>query len=358
MGAPRTRIVDVKEVNIGIEALGTYLPGEIRDSGWISRASGIPEEVVREKFGIHRVRKAGRGESVKDMAVQAGKQALQGVDPRDLDLVVYCGSEYKDYYLYNCAAAVQHELGAVNANAFEIHSLCSAGAYSLKVLKSMMQTDPTLQRVLLVSSSRESDLLDYQNERSRFMFNFGDGAAAVLLRRDWNENIVLETHMITDGQFAEDVAVHQVGCRAYDGRLPEEVPSRYILDVPDIQGMKNRLDPVTLENFIKVIETAALKSGYQKNQVNYLAAIFMKRSILLNILEYFGLNEENSVVLEEFGHCQSADAFLSLAEGVRLGRLHPGDLAVLFGAGTGYTWAATAVKWGPIMEGENNAFTE
>ncbi len=345
-------------VNIGMESHGTNLPEEILDSRLISGASGIPEEVVREKFGIRQVRKAKTGESVKDMAVKAGRDALKGVDPRTLDLVVYCGSEYKDYYLYNCAAAVQYELGAVNANAFEIHSLCSAGAYSLKVLKSMMQTDPSLQRVLLVSSSRESDLLDYQNERSRFMFNFGDGAAAVLLRRDWNQNVVLETHMITDGQFAEDVAVHQVGCRAFDGGLSGAAPPRYILDVPDIKGMKSRLDPVTLENFIKVIETAALKSGYQRNQVNYLAAIFMKRSILLNILAYFSLTEENSVVLEEFGHCQSSDAFLSLAEGLRLGRLHPGDLAVLFGAGTGYTWAATAVKWGPYEKGEKNAFTE
>jgi 3-oxoacyl-[acyl-carrier-protein] synthase-3 len=30
-----------------------------------------------------------------------------------------------------------------------------------------------------------------------------------------------------------------------------------------------------------------------------------------------------------------------------LGRLKDGDLAVLVSAGTGYTWAATAVKWGP-----------
>ena len=32
--------------------------------------------------------------------------------------------------------------------------------------------------LLLVGASRESHLLDYTNERSRFMFNFGDGGAA------------------------------------------------------------------------------------------------------------------------------------------------------------------------------------
>jgi 3-oxoacyl-[acyl-carrier-protein] synthase-3 len=110
--------------------------------------------------------------------------------------------------------------------------------------------------------------------------------------------------------------------------------------------MKNRLDPITLNNFNEVIIMAIEKSGYRTTDINYLAPIFMKRSLLQNVLEKFGLTEENSFVLEEYGHCQSADAFISLVEGDKLGRLKDGDLAVLLGAGTGYTWAATAVKWG------------
>ena len=337
----------MEKSNVGIRSIGVYLPPGVRDSRWLAEASGIPEEVIREKFGILQVYKAEPGESVKDMAVKAARKALDGLDPAELDLVVYCGSEYKDFYLYNCAAGVAYDLGAVNANAFEIHSLCSAGAYSLKILKAMMLADPELKHVLVVSSSRESDLLDYRNERSRFMFNFGDGAAAVLLERDLGRNLILETRMITEGQFAEDVAVPAIGCRNYSEEGLRTETGRYILDVPDVAGMKKRLDPITLDNFIRVIREAAEKSGYDRYQVNYLAPIFMKRSILDRILEHFRLTEENSFVLEEYGHCQSADAFIALERGLALGRVKEGDLAVLFGAGTGYTWAATAVKWGP-----------
>ena len=78
----------------------------------------------------------------------------------ELDMVVYCGSEYKDYYLFNCAAAIQHGIGASNAAVFEIHNLCSAGVWGLKVLKSMMIQDPELKHVLLVSSSKEGDLIN------------------------------------------------------------------------------------------------------------------------------------------------------------------------------------------------------
>ena len=144
-----------KQINVGIRSIGCYVPQGIRDSAWIGAASGIPEPVIREKFGIRQVHKAGPEETVSSMGAEAARRCLGDFNPRDLDLVVYCGSEYKDYYLFNCAARVQYEIGAVNAAVFEIHNLCSAGVWSLKVLKSMMLQDPELKHVLLVSSSKE-----------------------------------------------------------------------------------------------------------------------------------------------------------------------------------------------------------
>ena len=330
---------------VGIRNIGIYVPPKIKDSTKISELSGIPEEVIREKFGIVHVHEASRDETVSFMGIEAAKKALEGFDPKKLDLVVYCGSEYKDYYLFNCAAKIQYEIGAVNANAFEIHSLCSAGVYSLKILKSMMLNDASINHVLLVSSSKETQIINYKNHNSRFMFNFGDGAAAVLLEKGLNKNVILETHMISDGQFAEDVAVFGVGCRNFKDNEDIKFSNKF-LDVPDIQSMKERLDPITLNNFNGVIAESVKKSGYTNKDIGFIAPIFMKRSILESILNRYNLTEDNSFVLEEYGHCQSADAFISLTEGQKNGRLKDGEIAVLLGAGTGYTWAATAVRWG------------
>lgn len=330
---------------VGIRNIGIYVPPEVKDSARIAKLSGIPEEVIRDKFGIVHVHEARQYETVSYMGIEAAKKALDGFDPKNLDLVVYCGSEFKDYYLFNCAAKIQHEIGAVNANAFEIHSLCSAGVYSLKILKSMMLCDDSINHVLLVSSSKETQIINYKNHNSRFMFNFGDGAAAVLLEKGLDKNVILETHMISDGQFSEDVAVFGVGCRNFKEGEDIKCSDKY-LDVPNINSMKERLDPVTLNNFNAVISESVKKSGYENKDIGFIAPIFMKRSILENILGKYNLTEENSFVLEEFGHCQSADAFISLSEGKKKGRLKDGDIAVLLGAGTGYTWAATAVRWG------------
>ncbi len=330
---------------VGIRSIGSYVPEAIRDSKWIGEASGIPEEIIREKFGIKQIHKAGPEESVSDMGIEAARRALGDFDPRKLDLVVYCGSEYKDYYLFNCAAKIQQAIGAVNAASFEVHSLCSAGVYSLKILKSILLQDNTMRYALLVSSSKEGDLINYKDSQSRFMFNFGDGAAAALLEKGLGRNVILDSEMISDGRFADDISVPGVGCKNFQNftHMPEE--DRF-LRVMDVRNMKERLDPITLDNFIAVIEGAARKSGYNPGDINYIAPIFMKRSISSYILGHFGLTEENTFLLEEYGHCQSADAFISIQEGERCGRLRQGDLVVMVAAGTGYTWAATAVKWG------------
>ena len=335
--------------NVGIRSVGSYVPDGIRDSVYISEASGIPEPVIREKFGIKQVHKAGPEDTVSAMGVKASLRALEDISPDELDMVVYCGSEYKDFYMFNCAARIKEDIGAKNAVAFEIHSLCSAGVYSLKIIKAMMLQDESLRKVLLVSSSKEGDLINYKDTDSRFMFNFGDGAAAVVLERDLGRNVILESSMIVDGQFSTDVYVPGIGCVNRDKIDVMSFEDRH-LRVRDLQDMKTRLDPVTLDNFCKVMDQAVERSGYTNADVGFVAPICMKKSMLVGLLNHFNLTEEKSFLLEDYGHCQSADCFLSIEEGLRHGRLKDGDLVVTIAAGTGYSWASTAIKWGPWNE--------
>ena len=148
-------------VPIGIRRIGVYYPEKLETSIDIANLSAIPEEVIREKFGIESKHKAAEGETVSDMCVKAARDCINEIiNPEDIDLIVYHGSEYKDYYLYNCSAHIQYKLGAVNAKTFEIHNLCSSGALSLQIVKSLMITQPEFKNALLVVGTRESDLVD------------------------------------------------------------------------------------------------------------------------------------------------------------------------------------------------------
>jgi 3-oxoacyl-[acyl-carrier-protein] synthase-3 len=57
------------------------------------------------------------------------------------------------------------------------------------------------------------------------------------------------------------------------------------------------------------------------------------------------------VYLDDTGHMSGVDPLLGLDRAAREGRLHEGVLVLLLAAGTGYTWAASVVRWGPITNG-------
>lgn len=319
-------------VPIGIRGIGLYRPPAEETAAVIAARSGIPAAVLVEKFGLRRKSRA-FGEHVAEMGRKAALAALAaaGVAPAEVDLLIFHGSQYKDYQPWSAACRIQALIGARRAAAFEVGSLCAGAPVALKTALALMQADPALRRVLLVASTREGDLIDYGNTRSRFLYNIGDGGAAVLLERGLARNAVLGAAMRSDGGFSLDVIVP---------------PGARMLDVPNPQGMKERLDPLTLPNFLGVIDDALAAAGLTRADVGFLAATHMKRSMHQWLLETLGLTWEQTYYLEEWGHLQSADQYIALHEGARLGRLRPGTVALLVAAGLGYTWSAAVVRWG------------
>ncbi|HEY0735174.1 MAG TPA: 3-oxoacyl-ACP synthase [Herpetosiphonaceae bacterium] len=332
---------------IGIAAVGIFVPPQVETAAEIARQTNIPEQVVIEKLGIRRKHIAGPDDQPSQMAARAAQQALAsaGVAPSEVDLIIYHGSEYKDYFVWSAAAKIQHLLGATRAYAYEIYALCAGAPLALKVARDQMRADPKLRNVLLVAAARENELVSYENERARFMFNFGAGGSALLLQRGLARNQVLESAVLVDGSFSENVVMRGGGSLNPPSAttIAEDL---HRLDVLQLEDMRDRLGAVSLSNFVRVIDEAVSNSGATRDDVKFLAITHMKPSFHRELLRSIGLREEQSVYLEEYGHIQSVDQVLALKLAQERGLLHDGDLIVLAGAGTGYTWSATAVRWG------------
>src|SRR5215467_5084142 len=155
---------------IGLMAFATYLPELVQDAAFVAEQSGIPEEVVREKLGIHAKRRAGYADQTSTMAVQAARRALAQADvpPEELDLILYSGSMHKDFYVWSAANRIQYLLGASNAYAFELVALCTTNVLALKVARDLMTADPSLRTVLICGGHRTADLINFKDASSRF----------------------------------------------------------------------------------------------------------------------------------------------------------------------------------------------
>jgi len=120
---------------------------------------------------------------------------------------------------------------------------------------------------------------------------------------------------------------------------------RHYLDVPDPPSMKERLDPVSLPNFVTAAREAVRKSGASLDEVALMCGIHMKRSMHNEICAALGVDPERAIYLDDTGHMSGVDPLFALDRAWRTGRLDEGDLVLLLAAGTGYTWAAACIGW-------------
>ncbi|MFW5948112.1 MAG: 3-oxoacyl-ACP synthase [Halolamina sp.] len=327
---------------------GRYVPDETITGTEIAERSGIPEAVVVEKMGV--VEKhvcPPEDDHVTDMGVAAAREALAdaGVDAADVDLVLYHGSEYKDYYVWSAAADVADRLGAENAYATETYALCASQPLALRQVAAQIDVGD-VDTALLVGASREEDLVDYTDTDASFMFNFGSGACATVLERDAGERARATIHghaANTDGSFSRDVIMPAGGSELPpSGTTVDE--GLHALTVPDPEGMKERLGEVSLENFLAVADDALAASGLRRADIDFVALTHMKRSFHDYLTAELGV-DDGQFYLDEYGHVQSVDQVLALDEGLERGLVEEDDVVLFLAAGTGYTWAASVLRW-------------
>lgn len=332
---------------IGILSTGIYLPEPRMTGKEIAEMSGIPQEIVEKKMGIRQKPIPTAEDHTAFMGTMAAKQAIKkaGIDPKEIDVVIYFGEEHKEYMLWTAGIKIQEEIGATNAYAFDIQQRCGTAVMALKLAKDMMIADDQIHTVLLAGGYRNSDFIDYTNPRTRFMYNLAAGGGAVILRKGVQENLILESRIITDGSFSEDVAVPVGGTkRPLTPELLQE--GRFYLDVMDPEGMKVRLEQKSMDNFIKVIRDSVERSGYKESDIDYLAILHMKKSAHDYVLQQLGLSQEQSIYLEDYGHIGQIDQILSLELALENGKVKEGDLVVFVSAGIGYAWDAITIRWG------------
>ncbi len=333
--------------SVGIVSAGVYIPQSFITAADISLISGIPEDVLANKMGIRRKPIPGPEDHTNAMALWAAQDALSQtfIPPEEIDLVLCTTEEWKEYPLWSAGIKLAYDLGARRAWAIDVQMRCATTMATLKIARSMMLTDPNINTVLVAGGYRNGDFIDYTNLRSRFAFGLSAGGGAILLQKNSPRNRLLESAVMADGSFSLDVII-PAGGTIEPISAEALVTRRNKIDVPDPEGMKERLDRVSLLNFLAVIDQALSRSGLSRKDIGYLNILHMKPSAHAYVLQELGLREDQSFYLGDYGHIGQQDQALSIKKGLETGRLRDGMVMVMVAAGIGYAWSASVVQWG------------
>ena len=327
---------------VGIAGTASYLPERWMPAAEIADLSGIPEHVLVEKFGLRGKHIAAPDEHASDLSVHAAEKLLteSGFDPKAIDVVMYFGSMWRDYPVWQASPHIAHRLGAANALAIEYDNVSHGAAMAVRVARDVLRAEDELQTILLVGACRESYLLDYTNERSRFMFSFGDGAVAALLVGDTDRNEVLGAWGFTDGSFSLQVKLPGGGSVDREGYQ--------FLDVADPEAMKGGLDQVSLPNFVAAAQRRGGTIGDHAAGCRLSCARCTRSGrCSQRCWRELGMRQDQADLPRRHRpHERYRPAARARPRCARGDRLHDGDYVLLLAAGTGYTWAAAVVRWG------------
>ena len=335
--------------SVGLEAWGVYIPKERHTSEYISKETGIPKNIIEEKFGLLGKTVPGPEDHTVQMGANASFQALKraNITPEDLDVIIWAGEVYAERPMVVNGIKLQQLLGnPMNSWAFDVNQRCGTFLVGMLVAKSLIQTDPNINRILVASGYRNCDLVNYKNPRSRFMISLAASGVAAIIRADYKRNEILGISAISDGRFADDVyipaggTIQPITSKALDDGL-------LYLDVPDSEGLKDRLDKYSMDSFVRVIDKALAQSGYTREDINYLALLHMKRSAFEYVAKTVGVDPyTQSTYFEDIGHNGQNDGIISIEYGIRDGKIKNGDLIVIVSAGIGWAWNAGVIRWG------------
>jgi 3-oxoacyl-[acyl-carrier-protein] synthase III len=337
-------------MHVGIAGIGIYIPPIRMTAGDLAAATGVPEDVIARKFGVKAKPVAGPEETTAEMGYRAAVDAIEDatIEAGDIDLVIWCGAQHKDYPCWLAGLNVANRLGAKRAWSFDMEAMCGSMMAALDVAKSLMLVRDDLRTVLLVSGYRNNDLINLASPPTRFMMDIGSGGSACILVKNLGRNAVLSSAFRGDGSLSEMCVVPVLGSKAWPPK-PEDAAKAFFV-VPDEAAFKAKLGEVTMPNFYGVIRDALAKSGLSEKDIGYLAILHFKRSAHFAVLEELSLKEEQSTYLDDYGHLGQNDQLLSIKLGLEAGKIREGAKIVLVGAGLGFVWATTIVQWGPYSE--------
>ena len=330
-----------------IKGLGFYVPENVVTNDDLSKLMDTSDEWIQERTGIQQRRHALRGsDTTTSMGVKASLKAIEAakINKEEIDFIVFATLS-PDFYFPGCGVLVQKELGLPTIGALDIRNQCSGFIYALSVADQYIKTG-MYKNILVIGAETQSPALDMSTRGRNMAVLFGDGAgAAIVSRSDDPERGILSTHLHSQGEHAEQLAMITpgVGTKWVTELLAENDPDD-VSYYPNMNGQFVFKNAVV--RFAEVIEEGLKTNGLSNKDINMLIPHQANLRISQFIQHQFKLTDDqvfNNIM--KYGNTTAASVPIALTEAVQQGKIKDGDLVVLAAFGSGFTWASAIIRW-------------
>ncbi|WP_413754811.1 beta-ketoacyl-ACP synthase 3 [Streptomyces sp. MMBL 11-3] len=304
-------------------SIAAALPATVISNEDLATELGTSTEWIRTRTGIDRRHVAGAHVSTADLAVEAAHRALERAGTRQVQALVLATAT-PDQQLPATAPVVAARLGLHGVAAVDVAAACTGFLYALATAAGFIAAG-TAGTVLVIGADRLTSLLAPDDRSTRAVF--GDGAAAMLLRRGHRD----EPGALGPFVLGSDGTHHHLLQAPHGGLLRMDGPALF-------RHAVQRLGAAA--------QDAAHAAGWRMQDVDHLAPHQANARILDAVAARLKIPAERRLCnLQHVGNTSAASIPLLLAQACADGRLAPGQRLLLTAFGAGLTWAATTLTW-------------
>ena len=303
------------------------LPDNVVSNATVAERAGVTEQWIVHRTGVHERRHVVEGERLSDLAVAAGRRALDeaGIRPEDIDMVLVA-TIAADELTPNCAPLVAYELGAHGAGTMDVAAACTGFLSALSLAASQVESG-RCERVLVIGADVMSRFVDKRDRGTAALFADGAGAVVVCPASGSNGHIG-HIALHADGLGAPAI------CATHDEKII------HMQGHDTFKAAVHRLSESTVE--------ALEHAGLELDDIGLFVYHQANARILTAVGERLGVDPERVVdCIDRFGNTSSATLPIAMADARERGLLEPGMNVVLAAFGAGFTWGAGVIRWEP-----------
>ena len=313
--------------------VGAYRPARLVPNSEIVDAIDSSDEWIQQRSGIKTRRIANSEESVQFMSVEASRQALEraGISAQQIDAVVVATISHL-LQTPAVAAAGAPPRGTDRAAAFDISAACAGFCHAMALANDMVRAG-SARHVLVVGVERLSDITDFTDRGTAFIF--ADGAGAVVVGPS-------DTPGIGPVVWGSDGEQYDLIRQREDWR---DVVASEKAEMPHLVMQGNPVFRWASFEMAKIAQQALDRAGvsvddldvFVPHQANMRIIDAMARSMKLPERVRIGRD------IADQGNTSAASIPLALDRLIQEGEARSGDLALLVAFGAGLAYAAQVI---------------
>ena len=290
------------------------------------------DEWIRQRTGIITRKRAGKDQSLMDMAVEASNEAIKkaGIKASEIEAVIFSTITHP-YQTPSAAALLAELVGANPAPAFDISAACAGYCYGIAQADALVRSG-TAKYVLVVGGEKLTDYIDPTDRSISFLL--GDGAGAAIVGPSDSPGIS-KSVWGSDGSKWEAVGMTGSLLDFRDGTgawptLVQEGQSVFRWAVWEM---------------VKVAKEALEVAGVKPEELAALVTHQANERIIDEMAKQLAL-PESVVVARDIvttGNTSAASIPLAMHALLAEGRIKSGDLALQIGFGAGLAYGAQVV---------------